>query len=56
MARQEYLVDIFAAGPDLYHLMAGRSLAYLDQILDILASVDGSEEEPFDDARTGDFR
>ena len=47
MARQEYLVDIFAAGPDLYHLMAGRSLAYLDQILDILASVDGSEEEPF---------
>lgn len=47
MARQEYLVDIFAAGPDLYHLMAGRSLAYLDQILDILASVDGKDEEPF---------
>ena len=47
MARQEYLVDIFAAGPDLYHLMAGRSLAYLDQILDILAAVEGSETEPF---------
>ncbi len=47
MARQEYLVDIFAAGPNLYHLMAGRSLAYLDQILDILAAVDGSEAEPF---------
>ena len=33
MARQEYLVDLFAAGPNLYHLTAGRSLAYLDQIL-----------------------
>lgn len=47
MARQEYLVDIFAAGPDLYHLTAGRSLAYLDQILDILACVEASPAEPF---------
>ncbi|HEY3332035.1 MAG TPA: DUF58 domain-containing protein [Capsulimonadaceae bacterium] len=48
MARQEYLVDIFAAGPDLYHLTAGRSLAYLDQILDILACIDESPVEPFE--------
>ncbi|MGA2442918.1 MAG: hypothetical protein ABSH08_18350, partial [Tepidisphaeraceae bacterium] len=48
MARQDYLVDIFAAGPNLYHLTAGRSLAYLDQILDILACVDVSPVEPFD--------
>jgi uncharacterized protein (DUF58 family) len=47
MARQDYLVDIFAAGPNLYHLTAGRSLAYLDQILDILAAVDENPEEPF---------
>ncbi|MCZ7648563.1 MAG: DUF58 domain-containing protein [Planctomycetota bacterium] len=47
LARQEYLVDLFAAGPNLYHLTAGRSLAYLDQILDILACVEGSPEEPF---------
>lgn len=47
MARQEYLVDIFAAGPNLYHLTAGRSLAYLDQILDILACVEASPVEPF---------
>jgi uncharacterized protein (DUF58 family) len=47
MARQDYLVDLFAAGPDLYHLTAGRSLAYLDQILDILACVDESPAEPF---------
>jgi uncharacterized protein (DUF58 family) len=48
MAQQEYLVDIFAAGPNLYHLTAGRSLAYLDQILDILACVDSSSAEPFE--------
>ena len=47
MARQDYLVDIFAAGPNLYHLTAGRSLAYLDQILDILAAVDENPAEPF---------
>jgi uncharacterized protein (DUF58 family) len=47
MARQDYLVDLFAAGPDLYHLTAGRSLAYLDQILDILACVEENPSEPF---------
>jgi uncharacterized protein (DUF58 family) len=47
MARQEYLVDLFAAGPNLYHLTAGRSLAYLDQILDILACVKENPAEPF---------
>lgn len=48
MSRQDYIVDIFAAGPNLYHLTAGRSLAYLDQILDILACVDVCREEPFE--------
>jgi uncharacterized protein (DUF58 family) len=48
MARQDYLVDLFAAGPNLYHLTAGRSLAYLDQILDILACVGESPTEPME--------
>jgi uncharacterized protein (DUF58 family) len=48
MARQDYLVDLFAAGPNLYHLTAGRSLAYLDQILEILACVEANPDEPFD--------
>ena len=48
MARSDYIVDLFAAGPNLYHLTAGRSLAYLDQILDILACVETSDQEPFD--------
>lgn len=47
MARQDYLVDLFAAGPNVYHLSAGRSLAYLDQILDILACVEENHGEPF---------
>lgn len=48
IARQDYIVDILAAGPNLYHLTAGRGLAYLDQILDILACVEGNPEEPFE--------
>jgi len=47
MARQEYMVDIFAAGPNLYHLATGGNLTYLDEILDILACVQSNPEEPF---------
>lgn len=47
MARSDYIVDLFAAGPNLYHLTAERSLAFLDQILDILACVEASPDEPF---------
>lgn len=46
MAGQEYVVDLFAAGPNLYHLTSGRSLAFLEQILDILACVEESPTEP----------
>ena len=38
--RADYLVDILAAGPRLHHLLAGRGLLSLDQMLDILASVE----------------
>jgi uncharacterized protein (DUF58 family) len=48
MAREDYLVDLFAAGPDLYHLTAGRGLAYLEQILDILACVESSQSTAFE--------
>jgi uncharacterized protein (DUF58 family) len=47
MAKQEYVVDLFAAGPQLYHLTSGRSLAYQDQILDILAYLEPVSSEPF---------
>jgi uncharacterized protein (DUF58 family) len=46
MAGREYIVDIFAAGPNLYHLTAGPGLSYRERILDILAAVDKSEDDP----------
>lgn len=46
MSQQDLLIDVFAAGPNLHHLMAGRSLAYLEQILDILACVEENQVEP----------
>lgn len=48
LSRREYVIDIFAAGPDLYHFQAGRSLAYLDNILDILACIEGTHDNPFE--------
>ena len=48
MAREDYLVDLFAAGPQIYHLTAGRNLAYLEQILDILACVETNSQTPFE--------
>lgn len=47
LSRQEYVIDVFAAGPELYHFQAGRSLAYLDDILDVLACVEECTEDPF---------
>jgi len=47
MNRTDYLVDILAAGPNLYHLLAGRGVASLDQMLDILACVEPSSEPPW---------
>lgn len=47
LERQEYIIDIIAAGPDIYYLQAGRSLAHLDQILDILACLDVCRHKPY---------
>jgi uncharacterized protein (DUF58 family) len=46
LAARDYVVDIFAAGPKLVHLTAGRGLAYREQILDELALVPPVESEP----------
>ena len=48
LARMEYVVDILAAGPHLYHLQAGRNLAFIEQILDILACVESGTTDGFD--------
>ena len=47
--RADYLVDILAAGPKLHHLMAGRGLISLDQMLDILAGVEADASAHWDD-------
>lgn len=46
-SRSEYIVDILAAGPDLYEVSAGRSLAYLENILDVLACLEPCYDPPF---------
>lgn len=48
ISRDEYVIDLFAAGPELYQLQAGRSLAYLENVLDILACVEPCLEPPFE--------
>jgi len=47
-SRSEYLVDILAAGPDVYEVSAGRSLAYLENILDVLACLEPCPDPPFE--------
>lgn len=46
-SRSEYIVDILAAGPDLYEVSSGRSLAYLENILDVLACLEPCGDPPF---------
>jgi len=46
-SRSDFVVDILAAGPEVYEVSAGRSLAYLDNILDVLACIEPCHEPPF---------
>ena len=43
----EYIIDLFAAGKELYYMQAGRGLGGLDSILEVLALVEPSRHEPF---------
>lgn len=48
LARQDAIVDFFAAGSDVYFLSVGRQLGTLQSILDVLACVEPSKESPFE--------
>lgn len=48
LTRGESIIDLFAAGPDLYVFRAGRGTAHVDNILEILASVEASHTNPID--------
>lgn len=39
LSRQDYIIDLFAAGDEIHHFQAGRSLAHLENILEILACI-----------------
>jgi len=43
LARKEYIIDLFAAGPEIFHFQAGRALAHFEHILEILACLDPGE-------------
>jgi uncharacterized protein (DUF58 family) len=46
--RSEEVVDVLAAGPDLYEVSTGRSLGTLDSVLDVLACLEPSPAPPFE--------
>ncbi|NLF17222.1 MAG: DUF58 domain-containing protein [Lentisphaerae bacterium] len=47
LCRQETIIDLFAAGPEVYRFQGGRSLGFLENILDILACLQPHHGEPF---------
>lgn len=40
LSRRDYIIDLFAAGEAIHHFQAGRALAHLEHILDVLACVE----------------
>lgn len=48
LARRDYIIDLFAAGETLHRFTAGRALARLDNLLELLACVEGAPEVAFD--------
>ncbi len=43
LARQEYIIDLFAAGSQVFHFQAGRALAHFEHILEILACLEAED-------------
>ncbi len=48
MSTGDFLVDFFAAGPNLHVFRSSGSRASFDSVLEILASVDASRTDPFE--------
>lgn len=48
LSRGEYLIDLFAAGPELHIFRAGRHTAHFDNVLEILAGVGHTVDNPFE--------
>jgi len=48
LSRGEYLIDLFAAGPELYVFRAGRHTAHFENILELVACVEACRRNPFE--------
>ncbi|MGD9857328.1 MAG: DUF58 domain-containing protein [Planctomycetaceae bacterium] len=48
MSTGEFLIDVFAAGPNLHVFRSTGTRASFDSVLEILASVDASRTDPFE--------
>ncbi len=46
LADRDHVVELLAAGPELYRVSVGRGLGQLDEVLDVLACVEGSKDAP----------
>jgi uncharacterized protein (DUF58 family) len=44
----EHVIDLFAAGPELYVFRSGRHTAHFENLLELLACVDVCPSDPFD--------
>lgn len=49
LSRGEYVIDLFAAGPELHVFRSGRHTAPFDYVLDLLAGVAACRRNPFDE-------
>jgi uncharacterized protein (DUF58 family) len=47
MSHGEYIIDLIAAGPEIYQISFGRSLGNIEQVLEILACIEATEEPAF---------
>ncbi len=48
LARKDYIIDLFCAGSAVHHFQAGRALAHMENILEILAALDGGDRLDLD--------
>jgi uncharacterized protein (DUF58 family) len=48
LSRGEYVIDIFAAGPELHIFRSGRHTAHFENVLEILACVGPCRDDPLD--------
>jgi len=46
LARADHVVELLAAGPELYRVALGRGLGHMDGVLDVLACVEPSSDPP----------